>query len=208
MNFVSAQGCEMPSELRHLLTGYRYGVFVRDLGWRLQAPEGREEDQFDRPDTLYVVARDTDGNILGCCRLLPTTRPYLLRDVFPGLLGGIAPPQRDDIWELSRFAATASSPAASAPVPPRLAERVLLQALRVCTRRGAQQLLAVTTLAVERLMRRAGVDVQRMGPPALRDGSAIIAVVININERSISALEAHECLDGEDAPSPSSCRAA
>jgi acyl homoserine lactone synthase len=207
MHFVSAHGCEMPSELRHLLTGYRYRVFVEGLGWRLQVPEGREEDQFDRPDTLYVVARDSDGNIVGCCRLLPTTRPYLLRDVFPALLGGMAPPQRSDVWELSRFAAVPGT-GASASLPPRLAERVLLQALRVCARQGAEQLLAVTTLPVERLMRRAGVDVQRIGPPALRDGSAIIAVVININERSFRALEAHARHDELAEPARSLCLAA
>ena len=37
--------------------------------------------------------------------MLPTTRPYLLDEVFPHLLHGIAPPHSPDVWELSRFAA-------------------------------------------------------------------------------------------------------
>ncbi len=37
-------------------------------------------------------------------RLLPTTGPYMLADVFPQLLRGEDPPKAEHIWEISRFA--------------------------------------------------------------------------------------------------------
>ncbi len=42
--------------------------------------------------------------MLGSWRLLPTTGPYMLRDVFPQLLHGVAAPAAADTWEISRFA--------------------------------------------------------------------------------------------------------
>lgn len=65
---------------------YRYRVFVEYLGWELNCPNNEELDQFDKVDTAYVVAQDRESNIIGCARLLPTTQPYLLGEIFPQLL--------------------------------------------------------------------------------------------------------------------------
>ena len=44
------------------------------------------------------------AEIIGGWRLRPTTLPYMMKDVFPQLLGGTPAPVRPDIWEISRFA--------------------------------------------------------------------------------------------------------
>jgi N-acyl-L-homoserine lactone synthetase len=64
--------------------------------------------------------------------------------------------------------------------------------LRRCVRRGVRQLLAVTTLAIERLMLRAGIDPQRMGPPSMSGGQPVLALAIWVNERSINSLSVFE----------------
>ena len=60
------------------LAEYRYHVFVETLGWSLPCEEGIEHDQFDGPETVYVVGRDGTGSICGCARLLPTRHPVRL----------------------------------------------------------------------------------------------------------------------------------
>ena len=85
------------------LARYRYRVFVERLGWDLACVRGWEVDQFDRADTLYVVARGVDGQVIGCARLLQTVKPYLLEAAFPQLMGAIEIPKDHTIWELSRF---------------------------------------------------------------------------------------------------------
>src|ERR1700722_17915374 len=86
------------------LAAYRYKVFVEHLGWDLPiAQVGSERDQFDRPDTFYVVAKDTEERICGCARLLPTSNPYLLGTIFPQLMGNQPIPTSADIGELSRY---------------------------------------------------------------------------------------------------------
>jgi acyl homoserine lactone synthase len=191
VNFVSARAQDFCSTLYTSLAGYRYRVFVERLGWDLQTPHGFEQDQFDRPDTVHVVARADDGEIVGCGRLLPTTGPYLLEQVFPHLLNGLAVPRSPQVWELSRFAAMPLHDKAGARLE-HPAERVLLQALRFCAEHGVTHLLAVSTLPVERLLQRAGVELCRLGPPVQTHGQWLIAFVIAVTDTSITALEAYE----------------
>ncbi|MDT8999866.1 acyl-homoserine-lactone synthase [Paucibacter sp. APW11] len=194
MNFVSARACELSPALYDSLAGYRYQVFVERLGWDLKTAPGYEQDQFDHDDTVHVVARNDEGDIVGCGRLLPTTESYLLESVFPELLNGLPVPRSEQIWELSRFAAMEVKADADGMNARRhfMAERVLLEALRFCAARGVTHLLAVSTLAVERLMQRAGVDVHRIGPPSMIGGQPVLAFVIAVNERSLNALAAFE----------------
>jgi acyl homoserine lactone synthase len=192
MNFVCESAVEMSAELYQSVSRYRRKVFVDRLGWDL--PSGMadcEQDQFDRAETVYLAAQNPDGEVIGCGRLLPSTGSYLLQTVFPDLLNGVPAPQSADVWELSRFAA--GDPAsATAARREHLAERLLLRALQFCERRGARQLLAVTTVAVERLMLRAGVELQRLGPPRIIDGQPVLALVIEVSERSLLSLSAFE----------------
>lgn len=79
-------------------------VFVDSLGWRLRAPGSwLEVDEYDNDHAVYLMARDeASGDHRGSVRLLPTTRPHMLEEVF-GALCLDGPPQRDDIWEISRL---------------------------------------------------------------------------------------------------------
>jgi len=160
------------------LAGYRHKVFVETLGWQLQCQNGLEFDQFDRADTLYVVARDEDGQITGCARLLPTTQPYLLGDVFPQLLTGCPVPCSPDVWELSRFAAldfNGSAGVVAGQFSSPIAVGLLRAALQCAADRGATRLITVSPLAVERLLRKAGFHAQRAGAPTRINGQALFA---------------------------------
>jgi len=78
MQLLTGSHVELPIETFSRLSTYRYEVFCKKLGWQLNVTGDEETDQFDRADTLYVVAKNDLGNICGCARLLPTTKPYLL----------------------------------------------------------------------------------------------------------------------------------
>lgn len=167
------------------LAQYRHKVFVERLGWQLDTPEGIEQDQFDRPDTLYVVAQGTDGRVMGCARLLPTTQPYLLGDVFPNLLNGLAPPCSPDVWELSRFAAVdfnARHTSALGQFSSPIAVGLLKEAIACAGGRQAKTLITVSPLGVERLLHRAGFSARRAGPPVVDESGPIIACLIDVPE--------------------------
>ncbi|AJX34501.1 N-acylhomoserine lactone synthase BspI1 [Burkholderia oklahomensis] len=186
--FVHGDG-RLPSDLAADLGLYRHRVFVEQLGWKLpSASEGFERDQYDRDDTVYVVARDDDGEICGCARLLPTTRPYLLEELFPTLVADDMPlPQSATVWELSRFAANAEDPTGGGN--PAWAVRPMLAAVVECAvRLGAKQLIGVTFLSMERLFRRIGVHAHRAGPAQQIDGRMVVACWIDLDSQTLAAL--------------------
>jgi len=165
------------------LARYRHRVFVEMMGWELQCKDGLEFDQFDRADTRYVAARDDDGRINGCARLLPTTAPYLLAEVFPQLLNGLPAPCAPDVWELSRFAAVDLAQAAASPLgsySSPVAVGLLKAALAAAAEQGATRVITVSPLGIERLLQRAGFRAHRAGPPVMVDGRALFACWIPV----------------------------
>ena len=61
----------------------RHRVFVEERGWEeVRRADGREIDEFDTDDTIYLVLVE-DGRVRGGHRLLPTTAPHLFSQIFP-----------------------------------------------------------------------------------------------------------------------------
>ena len=180
MNIVTGMSKKLPPPLMQRVAEYRHKVFVQKLGWSLNcAEEGLEYDQFDREDTVYVVAQDDDDTVIGVARLLPTTRPYLLSEVFPHLRNGEEPPACEQIWELSRFAAVNLNESSWAPRREQFSSAqaaTLLRSAMACARSlGAEHLITVSPLGVERLLRREGIRAYRAGKPSLAEGQRIFA---------------------------------
>lgn len=81
----------------------RARVFRDRLNWNVEVQDGLEIDEFDALDPAYIVSLDEDGHVVGCMRLLQTTGPHMLSDVFSKILDG-EPPLRDpQVWEATRF---------------------------------------------------------------------------------------------------------
>src|SRR5215475_4296205 len=88
----------------------RKRVFVDELGWALHHEQGREIDAFDTDDAIYLLNIDEESGLLkASARLLPSTSPHLLNDVFPDLCEGDVP-WGPNIWEASRFCPAPATP--------------------------------------------------------------------------------------------------
>lgn len=173
MQIFAGDTVNLPKGVFARVSSYRHRVFVEKLGWELNCTDSLELDQFDRPDTVYVVAQDQEERIQGCARLLPTTQSYLLSEVFPQLLNGAPAPNSPDVWELSRFAAVdIYSPVGSTggQFSSDIAISLLRESIRVAKSKGAKRLITVSPLGVERLLSRAGFRMHRAGPPMVVSG--------------------------------------
>lgn len=181
MRFTVGNPSVLRSELMRDIGRYRHKVFVEKLGWQLQCEGTLEYDQFDRDDTVYVVAHNEHKEVIGTARLLPTTRPYLLGEVFPQLLHGAPPPCSPDVWELSRFAAvdfaTGNGSALEQFSSP-IMRKLLLTSMSSAAARGAKRFITVSPLGVERLLRRLGFQAHRLAPPVIVDEHPIFACSI------------------------------
>lgn len=163
---------------------YRREVFISQLGWELNVIDGMELDEFDSPDAVYVCSHDDEGNVSGVARLLPTTVPYLMEKVFPQLWAGKNLPHDSQIWELSRFAAVL--PSSNGPfehqASAKHASNLLRNVMRTSSIFGANTLITVSPVGMERLLRLNGFRVIRAGLPMVDHGAPIVSLQIDCNQ--------------------------
>jgi acyl homoserine lactone synthase len=81
----------------------RARVFGDRLGWDVRVENGMEIDRFDALDPAYLVGLDGGGHVVSCARLLQTTGPHMLSDVFSSILDGEPPIRSSRVWESTRF---------------------------------------------------------------------------------------------------------
>lgn len=171
---------------RRQLGLYRHAVFVDRLKWDLPCggkPLTEEWDQYDRNDTTHVIGYTDTGRICGYARLLPTTRPYLLAEVFPGLM---ATPLAGDprMWEMSRFTTFHDDVTIDLQRMRQLL-RVVFQ-YSICL--GIQRLIGVTPVGMTRLYRRLGLVLRAMGPVALANGDRVAAFSLDVDRAGLKLL--------------------
>lgn len=80
----------------------RKRLFVDLLGWEVPVVDGRYEiDQFDGAGAIYLIAAEGDEH-QGSLRLLPTTAPHIVGDLFPQVCeAGV--PCGTSIFEITRL---------------------------------------------------------------------------------------------------------
>jgi acyl homoserine lactone synthase len=82
----------------------RKTIFHDQLKWEVPVCGPYERDPYDDLDAAYLVWCSADGkNLYGSARLMPTTGPTLLYDVFFDTLPHAAPLQAPGIWEVTRL---------------------------------------------------------------------------------------------------------
>lgn len=156
----------------------RAKVFKGRLGWEVPVLSGMEIDGYDALEPLYMMMREAGGSLRGCWRVLPTEGPYMLKDSFPELLHGADAPADPYIWELSRFAIETED------CGPFGFSEITMESIAAIIRfgheSGLRQYVTVTTTAIERMLRRAGVVTRRLGDPVKIGIETAVALFVEI----------------------------
>lgn len=144
----------------------RYRIFHERLRWDVQTHGDLEYDRFDDADSVYMLTTDANDEVCGGWRIRPTTRPYMLGDVFQNLLNGAPAPQHRHVWEISRFAVDTSDASRTAGFSlGDTARALLVDTCKFAIANHVTQFVIVTTVAVERLINSTGIVMNRFGPP-------------------------------------------
>ncbi len=152
---------ELPKRMVDQMFQLRALVFDQQLGW-VKSNGETEIDYYDALGPVYVVCHAQVDEVIAAVRLLPSSGPNMLRDVFPELLCGKDPPWADDVWESSRFFAVGRPPEIS---PVQTAFKLVEGMFTCALARGWRGIVSVSDVRMERLMRRTGVRIHRFGPP-------------------------------------------
>jgi N-acyl-L-homoserine lactone synthetase len=175
----------------------RYRVFKERLDWDVQFTGDMEIDEFDALHPAYLLQRADNGRIQGCVRLLPSTGPTMLRDTFPILLDGAATPASSTIWESSRFALDIGGDAPKAAHGLATATYELFAGMiEFGLSRRLSEIVTVTDARMERILRRAGWPLRRIGNPHALGKTLAVAGYLEVSVESLACIRSAGGLQG------------
>lgn len=167
----------------------RAAIFSGRLGWEVTIENGEERDQYDDLQPSYVLAVTASGQVAGCCRLLPASGPTMLERTFPQLLASASlhahAHAHAAMVESSRFCVDTTL--ASDRAGGRLHETTLFMFAGIIEwsmANGHRELVTATDLRFERILKRAGWPMQRLGEPVRIGNTTAIAGALPIDAAS------------------------
>jgi len=177
----------------------RAETFSERLGWEVVVKNGHERDDFDDANPLYLVSVDPETErYWGSLRLLPTTGPNMLRDVFPQLLGEGQTIESATIWESSRICAVAvEGQPERTQKGVNLALGELLAGIgEVGLIAGLTQIVSVFDARIFRVLKAAGCNPEIVGRPQRIGGVMCYAGMFDISEELLIALREFLGIEG------------
>lgn len=170
----------------------RHRIYVGERRWMaLEKPDGREIDQFDNDDAVYLLAIE-HGHVIGGTRLVPTLGPHLMADVFPFLANVRGVQRSPDIVEWTRIFVV---PERRGP-DSKVLHQVLAGMFEYCLRNDLTAITVVMeTWWLPRFLE-LGWDVKPLGLPAVIDGLNCIGTIIAVDEAAYHRTLAFKGLSG------------
>lgn len=167
----------------------RNRVFKLRLAWDVQTSGDMEVDDYDALGPVYLVQMSHSGQVQGSVRLLPTVGPTMLRDTFPALLEGQSAPSACQIWESSRFAidVAVDAPKGDHGIT-RAAYELFAGMVEFGLSRQLTDIVTVTDVRMERILRRAGWPLRRIGKPYTIGNTLAVAGYLKISRDALVGL--------------------
>ncbi len=167
-------------------------TFSERLGWNVKVENGHERDEFDEANPLYLVSVDPyTHKYWGSLRLLPTTGPNMLRDVFPFLLDDGEYIESATIWESSRICAVATEgqPERTKNGVNQALGELLVGIGEIALVTGLTQVVSVFDARIFRVLRAAGCNPQIIGKPQRIDTVMSYAGLFDVGEEALETIK-------------------
>ncbi len=164
----------------------RHDVFVGEKRWEnLRRQDGRDIDQFERPENHHFILKIND-KVIGYQRMLPTTLPHVLSHVAPELCDPAKMPAGPHIYEWTRHC-----------VHPEYRKKQGVQYGAMLTYALVKWGLkhAVEGIIVEyhpkwiRRFENLGFHVERLGPEVLLHGETAVAVLMRFDQSTLDTIQ-------------------
>jgi acyl-homoserine lactone synthase len=183
----------------------RKQVFVDLLKWNVPVIDGEfEVDGFDDDHADYLIVTGDDGSHLASARLLKTTRPHILQNLFSELCA-TAVPTGPEILEITRFCLDRNQNAVSR----RSARNRLVSALvSYALERGIGTYTGVAELSWLQQILAFGWNCRPLGTPQALDCRTLGALAIEIDGRTPALLRENGIWTPEPLRAPELAEAA
>ncbi|SIR33447.1 acyl homoserine lactone synthase [Rhizobium sp. RU35A] len=175
--------------LIHEMHRLRARVFRGRLAWKVRCTSGLEIDSFDKLSPTYILCLDRTGTVIGCARLLPAAGGTMVEQVFPQLLGTEKLPKHNRMIESSRFCVDTNAAAEREQAGLHSATLAMFAGIvEWSILHGYQEIVTATDVRLERILRRAGWPLSRLGPPAQINETKSVAGLLPANWVSFDRL--------------------
>lgn len=156
----------------------RHRIYVEERRWMaLERPDGREVDQFDNDDAIYLLALD-EGRVIGGTRLVPTLQPHLMADVFPFLANVEGLQRGPNIVEWTRIFVVPEQRGRDS----KILHTVMAGMLEYCLREDIAAITVVMeTWWLPRFLE-LGWEVKPLGLPAMIENMNCVGTMISVTE--------------------------
>lgn len=172
----------------------RARVFGGRLGWDVQIRNGQERDHFDNMDPAHVVSINDTGKVVGCMRLLQTTGPHMLADVFCDLLDGEPPLRSSVLWEATRFCVDTEQlgRGMGANTISHVTSEIMIGAFEYAMRAGVLDAVAVIDPVMDRVLKRSGnAPYDYLGSPKPMGKVTALAALMDCSDARIQSIRSY-----------------
>lgn len=165
IHLVTALNRAMYSQQLDEMHVQRKQAFIDELGWSApQVRDGREFDEYDDDDAVYLLSLGAEGQVQASMRMRPTIKGCMIVDHFPHLIApGEPSPIAPHIWEGSRILA---APGFRENEGRMVRAEIRIAAIELGLMKGFSKLIGMCDVLLLPTWRNNGWRSRILGPPA------------------------------------------
>lgn len=190
MHVKAIRNATTPEELDLLdqMHRLRATVFEGRLSWKVHCFDGREFDEFDALSPTYILATTPGQRVVGCARLLPAAGTTMLQSVFPQLLETGCLNSHSRMIESSRFCVDTGFEGRGAGSLHAATLAMFAGIVEWSMLNGYSEIATATDVRFERILKRAGWPMRRLGAPTMINETHSVAGVLAADRVSFDRL--------------------
>lgn len=185
----------------------RYETFVLNRRWSLPSRCGKEIDQYDNENAVYLVDFDEEDHLQGSVRLTPTVTDSLTADYYPHLCQSAVKLRDPFVYEGTRYMA---SPRDKTPGNNRVVKARILGAMTEWAWSfGITHIQTVIDAPLFRSFKQLNSQAFALGSAhpygggkGIAGGGTCLAIRLPATERAINEIRAYGGLESSPAPEP------
>lgn len=192
---ISAQDLQK-SELLAQMHDLRRRVFQEELKWTVgfDVINDFEVDEYDQPHAYYILHINDKGEVDATCRLISTQHAYMLADYYADFVQDIALPRTDQVWEITRFCASAEVRQTSRG---RIVGELVAAVIEFGLIHGIKNYVALATDKIIPVIERmAGWDPQPIGPKKVTPDDEAYAIIYTVSEDMLARVRQKNKITG------------
>lgn len=184
---VSIENAHLFGDILPSILRLRHHGFKERQNYDVPSYNGMEFDDYDTPATTYLAWRDENNVVRGCARLVPTSMPYMIENLWPEIVGDNPLPKTPEVWEASRMCIDKAMPVA---VRRRIHAEIVCALQEFGIENDIDWMIGVMTLPIWRsVFVNVGWPIEFLGPPIeLNDRESILGGKMKISRSILQAV--------------------